>query len=82
MEKKDGLKFSYALSLTTQLGFIAVSSIGLFLVAGIWFDEKFQTEPFGTIIGVLLGIFIAGYESYRMIKPLILNNKEDKDSHD
>ncbi|MBB4119328.1 F0F1-type ATP synthase assembly protein I [Mesonia hippocampi] len=37
---------------------------------GIWADEHLDTSPFLTIIGSLLGVFIALYSVFKTIKNL------------
>ncbi len=77
MQKKDGLKFSYALSLATQLGFLTVASIGGFLALGIWLDSKLDTSPLLVLIGIAIGIVVTTYEVHHLIQPLITSDKED-----
>jgi F0F1-type ATP synthase assembly protein I len=40
----------------SQLGFMAVGGLGL----GLWLDSKYQTSPWCSIGGLLLG-FVAGF---------------------
>jgi F0F1-type ATP synthase assembly protein I len=77
MQTKDGLKFSYALSLATQLGFTAVASIGGFLALGMWLDAKLHTSPFLLLAGVALGVVVTIYEVHHLIKPLITPDKKE-----
>ncbi len=79
MKKNTGLKFSYAISLATQLGFVTMASIGGFLMLGMWLDEKMNTSPIMLIIGIIVGISVTIYEAHHLIKPLIT---PDKDNHD
>ena len=71
MNKEDGFKFSYALSLATQLGFLMASSITGFVLLGYWLDGKLGTSPILIIGGALIGIVLTIYEAYHMMKPLI-----------
>ncbi len=50
--------------------------IGFF--GGRWADEKFGTEPYLMILGILLGVGSAGYETYNLIKKAsALDNDDD-----
>ena len=51
--------------------------IVLGVVGGLWLDNKFNTRPILTIVGLILGIIVAFYGTYRMILPNI-NNKQNK----
>jgi ATP synthase protein I len=63
----------------TGVGFF----IGICIVggtfAGRWLDNKFETEPLFMIGGLLLGLVVAVYGVYQMIRPL-MNNKKDKEN--
>jgi len=61
------------------VGFYIGGSIVLGVVAGLWLDSKFNTEPILVIIGLFLGLFIAFYGVYRMLLPLI-SKKQDKEN--
>jgi len=51
--------------------------IVLGVVGGLWLDNKFNTRPILAIVGLILGIIVAIYGTYRMILPNI-NNKQNK----
>lgn len=51
--------------------------IVLGVVGGLWLDGKFNTKPILAIVGLILGIIVAFYGTYRMILPNI-NNKQNK----
>ena len=78
-EKKDGLKFSYALSIDSQLGFLVVSSIGGFLALGIWFDKIFAVSPLFVIVGIVMGISVTIYEINHLMTPLISSDEKKHD---
>ncbi|MFQ5452758.1 MAG: AtpZ/AtpI family protein [Candidatus Zixiibacteriota bacterium] len=44
----------------------AAPAIGFF--AGRWADEKFGSEPYLLIVGVIFGFVAAGIETYRLVK--------------
>ena len=43
--------------------------IVLGVLAGLWLDNKFNTKPWLVIAGLILGVFLAFYGVYRMIRP-------------
>ncbi len=59
------------------VGFFVAASIILGVVGGRWLDSKFNSEPLWLIIGLLLGIVVAFYGVYAMLRPF-LNDKQDK----
>lgn len=79
MANKDGLKFSYAISLATQLGFLISASIAGFLVLGFWIDEKLGTSPLFLLAGIVIGISLTIVEVYHMIRPLVSNDDDNDD---
>ena len=48
------------------LGCSIVTSIILFIGGGILLDRWLDTEPIFTLIGVVLGLLMAGYELYEL----------------
>jgi ATP synthase protein I len=48
------------------LGCSIVTSIILFIGGGILLDRWLETEPIFTLIGVALGMLLAGYELYEL----------------
>ena len=61
------------------LGFYVGGSIILGVVAGLWLDNRLNTEPILMIGGLILGLAIAFLGIYRMLLPLI-RNKRDKEN--
>lgn len=51
--------------------------VGFFL--GQWVDGKFGTEPFGMLIGLVLGMATAGREIYRLIKKVQAMTKDKEE---
>ena len=47
------------------------------VVAGLWLDSRFNTEPILVIVGLILGVTVAFYGVYQMLLPL-LGKKRDK----
>jgi F0F1-type ATP synthase assembly protein I len=68
-------KWAAALRLT-GVGFFIGLSIAGGALAGWWLGGK---RPLYMIIGLLLGLVIAVYGVYRMIRPL-MNNNHDKEN--
>lgn len=49
------------------VGLQFAGSIVLFLYAGRWFDARFQTAPWGVLIGVAVGASASFYSMYRRL---------------
>jgi F0F1-type ATP synthase assembly protein I len=64
----------------TGIGFFIGGSIVLGIWGGLWLDKTINTSFFW-IIGLLLGIIIAGWGVYRILRPF-LNGKDDNNHHD
>lgn len=60
----------------TGVGFYIVTCIAGGALAGWWLGGK---RPLFTIVGLLIGIVLAFFGVYRMIRPL-MNNHEDKEN--
>lgn len=63
----------------TGVGFFVGACILLGVIAGIWLDSKLNTGSVFVIIGLVLGIIVAFYGVYQMIRPL-LDNKRGKEN--
>ena len=72
--KEKKFKFFYALSLGWQLGFLVALPLLGFILFGYFLDKKFQTLPFLTLIGTILGILITIYDVYYLILPFLKKN--------
>ena len=42
---------------------------------GLWLDSRLNTKPLLVIVGLILGLVLAGYGVYQMLLPLISNKK-------
>jgi F0F1-type ATP synthase assembly protein I len=42
--------------------------MGILAWLGVLFDNKFNTKPWGMIVGMFAGLFYCGYEFYKLIK--------------
>ena len=52
-------------------GWFFATALILGLLSGKWVDEKTGLEPVFTLIGILLGLAVAGVGGYRMLLPFI-----------
>jgi len=43
-------------------------------------DNKYNTRPIFVLVGLFLGLIVAGYGVYRMLQPL-MRNKDDKEDN-
>lgn len=62
------------------VGFFVAGSIILGIVGGRWLDSKFNSEPLWLIIGLLLGIVVAFFGVYAMLRPLMNGNNNKGNS--
>ena len=63
----------------TGVGFFIAVCILLGTFAGLWLDGKLNTEPIFMIVGLLVGLVVAFYGVYQMVRPL-MNNQRDKEN--
>jgi len=59
------------------VGFFVAGSIILGVVGGRWLDTRFDSEPLWLIVGLVLGIVVAFYGVYAMLRPF-LDGKRNK----
>ena len=57
------------------VGFFIGACILLGTVAGLWLDTKFDTKPVFMMLGLFLGIAMAGFGVYQMLLPLLHNER-------
>jgi len=62
------------------VGFFIGGSIVVGVVTGLWLDSKFNSAPVWVIIGLFLGLIIAFYGVYRMLLPLMSNERDKENS--
>jgi F0F1-type ATP synthase assembly protein I len=62
----------------TGVGFFIGGSIALGVFAGLWADNKFDTN-FLWLVGLILGLVVAFYGVYQMLLPLV-RDKQDKEN--
>ncbi len=51
------------------LGWFVALAILLGILGGLWLDGRFGTKPLFTIIGLLLGLIVAAYGAYSILRP-------------
>jgi len=63
------------------VGFYIAGAIILGVLGGRWLDSKLNSEPFLTVAGLILGIIVAFYGVYNILKPFMgdQNNKGKKE---
>lgn len=59
------------------VGWFIGISIVLGILGGQWLDNKYNTNPIFIVVGLILGLIVAGYGVYQMLQPL-LKNKDGK----
>ena len=64
----------------TGIGFFVGGSIVLGVVAGRWLDSKLNSGSIWTIVGLILGIVVAFYGVYIMLRPFIESKGNKGDS--
>ena len=62
------------------VGFFIGGSIILGVVVGRWLDSKLNSDPILTIVGLILGIVVAFYGVYNMLRPFIGNTQDRSNS--
>lgn len=72
-------RWTAALKLTGVGFFIGISIVGG-TFAGLWLDGRLNTRPVFILIGLVLGLVVAVFGVYRMIKPFIKNNQDKGNS--
>ena len=59
------------------VGFFVAGSIILGVVGGRWLDGRLNSAPLFLIIGLILGIVVAFYGVYTMLRPFV-DDKQNK----
>jgi ATP synthase protein I len=62
----------------TGVGFFIGLCILLGTFIGLWLDGKLNTKPLFMVGGLIIGLVVAFYGVYQMIRPL-MGNKQDKE---
>jgi ATP synthase protein I len=57
-----------AVGVATGLGCSIVAALILCIGGGVWLDSRFGTSPVLTLLGVALGLVVAGYQLWELTK--------------
>ena len=57
------------------IGWFVAIAILLGVLGGLWLDNKLGTRPIFLILGIVLGLAVAGYGVYAVFKPFFSNNQ-------
>jgi ATP synthase protein I len=57
-----------AIGVATGLGCSIVAALVLCIGGGVWLDSRFGTSPVLTLLGVVLGLVVAGYQLWELTK--------------
>jgi ATP synthase protein I len=63
----------------TGVGFYIGGCIMLGTFGGLWLDNKLDTKPVFLLIGLVLGVIVAAFGVYQMLRPF-LGNQQDKEN--
>ncbi len=56
------------------IGVCIAGGVGL----GVWLDGKYELSPLLTLLGLGIGLFMAFYGTYRMLREILGGDKNDK----
>ncbi len=66
----------------TGIGWYLAAAIVLPTLGGVWLDERAGTTPLFILLGILLGVTVAFYGTYRMVSSFLMGNRGLKGSRD
>lgn len=61
------MKDAKVVGLAAGLGCSVVASLVVFVAVGLFIDKQFDKTPIFTLIGVGLGLVVAGYQLYELV---------------
>ena len=64
----------------TGVGFFIAACILLGTFVGLWLDGKLNTKPILMLVGLLLGLVVAAYGVYQMLRPLMSNKRDEENN--
>lgn len=64
----------------TGVGFFIAACILLGTFAGLWLDGKLDTKPLFILLGLFIGLAVAIFGVYQMIRPL-MSDRRDKENN-
>ncbi|MFA6296050.1 MAG: AtpZ/AtpI family protein [Patescibacteria group bacterium] len=71
-----------AIRLSLQFGYTIIIPLIIFLLIGIFLDNRFKTSPLFIFIGVILSIVISTIGIYKAILPFLEISKKDNNPKD
>lgn len=80
---KDKFKANYLSSQASGIGFTVVFCVVGCFFLGYFLDKKFDTTPLFIILGLLFGIFSAGYSVFKLmyrLKKYLEEENNDKNN--
>ena len=63
----------------TGIGFYIAACILIGIFGGLWLDNKLHTSPLFILLGLVLGLGLAVYGVYRLIRPLLDKQGSEND---
>jgi ATP synthase protein I len=63
----------------TGIGFYIAACILIGIFVGLWLDSKLHTTPLFILLGLVLGLGLAVFGVYRMIRPLLGKQGKEND---
>ena len=67
-DKKKEMGALGALSLTFSIGITLFVTLGLCVLGGMWLDRYFDTNPWLTVVGIILGVVSSFSSIYKQSK--------------
>ncbi len=55
------------------LGWFIAFAILLGILGGLWLDGRLGTKPLFTIVGLFLGLIVAAYGAYSILRPFFMD---------
>lgn len=62
------------------LGWYVATCLVVGVLAGVFLDQRLETKPLFTLLGVLLGTFAGFYGLYKMVRPLLNSESTPRNS--
>ena len=59
----------------TGIGWYLAAAIVLPTLGGVWLDERAGTTPLFILLGILLGVTLAFYGTYRMVSSFLMGSR-------
>ncbi len=53
------------------IGWYFVTSIVLGVLGGLWLDDELNTEPLFVLLGLVLGLTVAAWGTYRLLRDVL-----------